>query len=98
LVPGVVLSETVGEPRRVTFSFPSSREVETLRDESSSQIRGVIVRRQQVVEGAIELRIEPRGLRVDEPAQSSSDPQSAMHNPQLFKITARILNLTPLED
>lgn len=78
-LPGLNLSETVARPQGRTFAFPQSRELEPLRDEASGRVAGVIIRRRQALEGAIEVAAE----RVGEGA---------------FKITARILNLTPLED
>ncbi len=83
----IELREAVVEPRRLTFSFPRSREVETLRDEAGGKVVGVIVRRRQAVEGAIEVSSEEF-----ESAASETD------HPRHFKINARILNLTPLED
>lgn len=78
-LPGLNLSETVEKAQRLTFDFPSSRTIELLRDESEGQIVGVVVRKQQAVEGAVEVTAE----RVRDEA---------------FKLTVRILNLTPLED
>jgi hydrogenase maturation protease len=95
---GINVSETLIQPRRQTFSFPSSREVELLRDESSGQIVGCIIRRQQAIEGAIEVRIAECGMQINEAAHLSSNPQSDISIPQSFKITVRILNLTPFED
>ena len=73
------LNEVVDQPRRLAFSFQQSREVESLRDEASGQFVGVIIRRRQAIEGAIEVWAEREGEGA-------------------FKITVRILNLTPLED
>lgn len=78
-LPRLNLSETVARPQRLTFAFHESREVEPLRDEASGQLMGLIVRRQQAVEGAIEVS-----------AQSVSTGA--------FKLSVRVLNLTPLED
>lgn len=78
-LPSSNLSETLAAAQRVPFNFTSSREVEILRDKTSEQIVGVINRRQQAIEGAVEVA-----------AERISD--------RLFKITVRILNLTPLED
>jgi hypothetical protein len=78
-LPSFNLSETVATAQRLTFTFPSSRAVEPLREESSGQIKGVIIRRQQRVEGEVVVT-----------AERARDG--------LFKITARILNTTPLED
>lgn len=72
------LGELVGRPRRQSFTLPPRRETESLRD-TSGQVAGVIIRRQQLVEGAIEVAVERAGDR-------------------LFKVTVRILNLTPFED
>ena len=78
-LPGLNLREVVDQPRRLPFSFPQGRELEPLRDGASGRLLGVIVRRQQAVEGAVEVfaRREDSGA---------------------FKLTVRILNLTPLED
>jgi hydrogenase maturation protease len=73
------LSEAVAAPQRLIFTFPSSRAVEPLREESNGHITGVIIRRQQRVEGEVVVTAERVGAC-------------------LFKITARILNTTPLED
>ena len=73
-----LLSELTTERQRTAFSFPSKQETESLRD-SSGRLVGVIVRKQQAIEGSIEIEAE----RV---------------NATLFKITARILNLTTMED
>lgn len=66
------------QPQRRAFTFPSSRDLEFLRD-VSGQIAGVFVRKRQFIKGAIELSAERVGAG-------------------LFKLTARILNLTGLED
>ena len=71
------LSELTTERQRTDFSFPSKQETESLRD-SSDRLVGVIVRKQQAIEGSIEIEAE----RITD---------------GLFKITARILNLTPME-
>ncbi len=60
-LPGINLSETLSQARRLVFAFPSSRELELLRDESSGQLLGVISRRQQAIEGAIEVTAERIG-------------------------------------
>lgn len=73
------LSETAATPQEMTFTFPSSREIELLREESSGQISGIIIRRQQRVEGKVVVAAERVG-------------------DCLYKLTARILNTTPLED
>jgi hydrogenase maturation protease len=78
-LPNLNLSETVEQPRRLTFNFPSSRTLEPLHDESEGHIVGLVIRKQQAIEGALEVMAE----RATEEA---------------YKITVRILNLTPLED
>jgi hydrogenase maturation protease len=55
--PEINLSELVANPRRISFAFPSKREVEVLRD-SEGKTAGVIVRKQEPVEGAIEVAAE----------------------------------------
>ncbi|HEX7177513.1 MAG TPA: hypothetical protein VF240_19800 [Pyrinomonadaceae bacterium] len=77
-LPGINLSKLDAEGQRQTFTFPSKQETEPLR-ESDGQTVGVLVRKQQLIEGAIEV--------VAEQAREG-----------LFKVTVRILNLTPLED
>lgn len=73
----IKLSELITQPQRTAFSFPSKQETEELRD-SSGKVAGIIVRKQQAIEGSIEVE-----------AERATDG--------LFKITARILNLTPME-
>lgn len=72
------LSQLVARPQRLSFTFPSSRAIETLRDQSGQAV-GVLVRTQRFVEGAIEASAERVG-------------------DQLYKITVRVLNLTPLAE
>jgi hydrogenase maturation protease len=57
-LPELNLSETVARPLRQTFAFPESREVEPLRDGASGELAGVIVRRREAVEGAVEVSAE----------------------------------------
>ncbi|HKP86067.1 MAG TPA: hypothetical protein VJZ26_08225 [Blastocatellia bacterium] len=90
-VPTLNLDELAAEPQRLTFSFPSRREMEPLRD-ASDKLVGVIVRKQQPIEGTVELR----AARIPDP--QSARPASGYPDPQLFKVSARILNLTALED
>jgi hydrogenase maturation protease len=78
-LPALDLNELAAEGQRdIAFSFPSREEIEPLR-ETDGQVVGVILRRQQQIEGSIEIAAERAGE-------------------QLFKVTARILNLTPFED
>jgi len=76
--PGFDVETLKAQAQRLSFSFPPSRALETLRDEGG-RVVGVIVRTQQSVGGALEL-------------------SAARAGGGLFKITARILNTTPLED
>lgn len=76
--PNINLNELVAEPRRLTFAFPSNREDESLRDATGKPV-GVIMRKQEAIEGAIEVLAE-----------------RVMND--LFKVSVRILNVTPFED
>ena len=58
--PGIDLSEIVAEPRRMTFAFPAMLEATPLLD-SGGQAVGVIARRQQFIEGRIEVAAERAG-------------------------------------
>jgi hypothetical protein len=77
-LPGINLTQLAAGEQRQAFTFTSKREIEPLR-EPGEGIVGVLVRRQQSIEGAIEVAAERAGEK-------------------LFKVTVRILNLTPLED
>ena len=88
------LNDLVKEPRRFAFEFPSRREIEPLRDASGKTV-GVIIRKQQSIEGAIELQAVECVLKDNLPF---ANPQSAFRNPQLFKVSVRILNLTKPRD
>jgi hydrogenase maturation protease len=57
---GIDLSEIVAEPRRMTFAFPAMRESTPLLD-SGGQAVGVIARRQQLIEGTVEVAAEGAG-------------------------------------
>jgi len=54
-VPPFELGEFAGGSTRTSFSFPASETVEQLLDEGTGQITGVLLRRQQALEGAVEL-------------------------------------------
>ncbi|HEV2914835.1 MAG TPA: hypothetical protein VGX92_16275 [Pyrinomonadaceae bacterium] len=95
---GIKLSELASqpEPQQVRFAFPSREDIEPLR-EPDGRIVGALVRKQQAIEGAVELRIVDCRLPVDEtqrPFSEIGEPQRA----HVFKVTVRILNLTPLEN
>ena len=51
------LNDLVSETRRLTFAFPSSREVEPLRDGGGKTV-AAIVRKQETIEGALEVTAE----------------------------------------
>jgi hydrogenase maturation protease len=72
------LGEIAARPQVLKFSFPASRNLETLY-ESSGRVAGAIIRTQQAIEGAAELAVAQIGER-------------------LWKITARVLNLTGVEE
>jgi len=57
---GIDLSEIVAEPRRMTFAFPAMREAAPLLD-SGGQAVGVIARRQEFIEGTVEVAAERGG-------------------------------------
>ncbi len=59
-VPGLSLNDLAGKPRRLEFAFSPAREVELLRD-SSDRIVGVIVRKQEAIEGTLEIAAESIG-------------------------------------
>ena len=57
---GIDLSEIVAKPRRITFVFPAMRESAPLLD-SGGQVAGVVARRQQFIEGTVEVAAEESG-------------------------------------
>lgn len=61
LLPEISVESAAKEPARQTFSFPASETTELLRDESSGDTVGAIVRRQQAVEGTILVNANPQG-------------------------------------
>ncbi|HEX5733017.1 MAG TPA: hypothetical protein VF131_09305 [Blastocatellia bacterium] len=56
-VKNVGLNDLLAEQRRLTFTFSSNREREHLRD-ASGKTAGVVIRKQEAIEGAIELAAE----------------------------------------
>ncbi|MFL6278308.1 MAG: hypothetical protein ACJ74G_24245 [Blastocatellia bacterium] len=58
--PPLDLNDLVTEARRLMFAFPSSREIEPLRD-ASGKIVGVIVRKQESLKGTLEITTRPAG-------------------------------------
>lgn len=59
-VQAVKLGELAAKPRRVLFSFLPGHELEPLSDQTGELV-GVIVRKQQAIEGAIEISAERAG-------------------------------------
>ena len=49
------LNEVADRARGLTFSFPATEKIELLRDESNGQTVGALIRRQQAIEGVIEV-------------------------------------------
>lgn len=95
-IPAISLDVASAQPLRVTFSFPATDSIEPLADEASGGLAGVLVRRQQAIDGAVEVSInEGRS-----PSLRPSGSATEAHNPQfegLSKITVKILNLTQFE-
>ncbi len=77
-VSRIDLKEIITNPVKHAFGFSANREMEPLRDETG-QIVGVIARRQEFIEGTVEV------------SAKRADAQS-------FRVTVRILNLTPIAD
>ena len=112
VLPGIRLvnSNSDAQPQRLMFSLPATQTIKPLRDENGGEILGLLVRRQQAMEGALEIRISEIGLRNDELApglpetkhllsEGPDPPAGSKTQPKnLLKITVEILNLTPLED
>ena len=88
--PSVNLGEI--KTQQYLFSFPSTREIETLSDENG-QIVGVIIRTQQEIKGKIQLMIEDFSKSKIEDQR----PKTKDQNAKLFKLTVKIKNLTPFE-
>jgi hydrogenase maturation protease len=82
LLSDLKLSELAATTFSKTFSFRESELVEPLREESSGEIVALVLRRQQAINGAIEVRVTP--LETD--------------SVSTLKLTVRVLNRTPLAD
>ena len=93
-LPGIELGSSSG-PQRLSFSFPASESSEDLRDARSGELLGVLVRKQQSLTGAIEVRIVECGFRA---MQSVNDSNSETQPARLLKVTVQILNETPLDN
>jgi hypothetical protein len=77
------LNDLVTRAWRLAFAFPSSREVELLRDDGG-KIVGAIVRKQEAIEGSLEVTA----------ARAGHD----LAGDDLFKLSVRILNRTEFEN
>ncbi len=60
-IPDLNLAETLSQQLNVYFSFPFERSIELVRDDSSNEIEGVVVRKQQSLNGRIEVSAEVVG-------------------------------------
>jgi hydrogenase maturation protease len=84
------------------FSFPALETFEPLNDESTTGVVGALIRRQETINGVVEVRVERCELRnpVDEESPNTSERQSGKNSKsnQLHRITVQIRNLTPFED
>jgi hydrogenase maturation protease len=85
-LPDFNVGSAITAPQSLNFTFPSSEEVEPLHDEHSGEMLGVIVRKQQAIEGVIEVQI------------ADCCPIGESQAKRLSKVSVRILNQTPLED
>ena len=82
-IENIDLSALVAKPQTHTFTFQSSHERECLGD-ASGQAHGVLIRRQQSIEGEIELKAERVG-------------EGEVAGDGLFKFTVRVMNVTPFD-
>jgi hypothetical protein len=62
-MPAIGLPKPGEQSTRLTFSFPSNDTIEVLRSESSGEATGVLFRKQQAIEGTIEVQISQSGLQ-----------------------------------
>jgi hypothetical protein len=62
-MPAIGLPKPGEQSTTLTFSFPSNDTIEVLRSESSGEAPGVLFRKQQAVEGTIEVQISRSGLQ-----------------------------------
>jgi hydrogenase maturation protease len=76
------LVELTGNPRRIEFDFPARQEAEILRN-PAGEIAGQIVRRQQAIQGAIEVAAEIVAGKAS--------------NPPAHKVSVRISNTTTID-
>jgi hypothetical protein len=81
-VSGIRLNDVIEQPERVKFSFPASDELESLCDKDK-KIVGAIIRRQQPIEGEIEVQ----SARLD-----------IQNSDFVYKLTVRVSNTTAFEN
>jgi hypothetical protein len=62
-MPAIGLLKLEEPSTRVTFSFPSNDTIEVLRTESGGETHGVLFRKQQAIEGTIEVQISQSALQ-----------------------------------
>jgi len=93
--PGINLYETDEQPYLKTFSFPASETVEALIDDGKGETVAVIVRKQQPINGTIEIQLDALSLKSSD---NRINRQSAIGNRQSKRLTVRILNQTQLTD
>jgi hydrogenase maturation protease len=80
------LGELRATPVSLPFSFPANQERDYLRD-ADGKIVGAISRKQEAIEGVLELQVDDLNVELDGPVAKQ----------RLFKLTARILNTTAFE-
>lgn len=84
-------------PGRQKFEFPSSQTLEVVRDNSSEELAGLLVRTQQSLAGEIEISVERPVLRSVSP-DNTANWQSAIGERQLIKLSILIKNLSAFEN
>jgi hydrogenase maturation protease len=84
--PAINVSRAITQPQTLNFAFPSNEKLEPLGDESSSEIVGVIVRRQQAIKGTVRIQIADCGVSIGDSQEE-----------QLSKVSVHILNHTPFD-
>jgi hydrogenase maturation protease len=101
-LPQLELGESAIDNTSHLFSFPASETFEPLSDDSIREVVGALIRRQETIDGVVEIRVERCELRssADEESPNTSEPHSGKNSKanQLRKITVQIRNLTPFED
>ncbi len=96
LIPVISPNSLADQPVRLTFAFPLTESIETLIAEDSGQVAGALKRRQEAIEGAVEVRIEDCDF--DHGPVSSSSRTSNPKLDRLLKITITIFNESELDN